>query len=280
MLYIPIMRKHLERGAIAITGLLLVASLVSLGGKIVARRAVAAEPYPDLYSSANFEYMPVTEKTVYLTFDDGPSANTEEILEVLREEDVKATFFVCAQQDTERDVPAILQKIVEEGHQLGLHTYTHDYSIYRSMDAYLEDLNKINSYIEEHTGQRPQILRFPGGSCTGNCPVDVMQNIVDEVTRRGYVYYDWNVVSGDDSTYVQDADFLAECVMRQIQDLDCPIILFHDGPTPTTTAQAVRQLIPQLRERGYTFDKLTPQVRPVQLRKPTSMEVAGEMPVD
>ena len=124
------------------------------------------ELYPDFYAPQDFCATERVENTVYLTFDDGPSARTDEILKTLAEKDVKATFFVVGQNDE-----ANLQRmrdIVEQGHTIGMHTYSHDYEkIYASVEAYLEDMYQIFCQIKETTGVTPTVFRFPGGSING-----------------------------------------------------------------------------------------------------------------
>ena len=154
--------------------------------------------YDNLYVQNDFEYKEAQDSICYLTFDDGPSTeNTEKILDILKKYNIKATFFVIY-KDTEKE-KAMYKRIVEEGHTIGVHTASHDYEkIYSSVDAYLKDFNKIASHIEEITGEKPEIFRFPGGSVNSYNGAVYMQ-IVSEMMRRGYTYYDWNVGSGDAS---------------------------------------------------------------------------------
>lgn len=131
------------------------------------------------------------DNAVYLTFDDGPSARTDEILEILDKYGVKATFFVVGANE-EGDLER-MQKIVAAGHTLAIHSYSHDYKkIYASVEAYLEDFNQMFCQIYEATGVKPQIFRFPGGS-VNSYNVGIHQQLIAEMTRRGFVYFDWNV---------------------------------------------------------------------------------------
>ena len=135
------------------------------------------------------------DNAVYLTFDDGPSARTDEILEILDKYGVKATFFVVGANE-EGDLER-MQKIVAAGHTLAIHSYSHDYKkIYASVEAYLEDFNQMFCQIYEATGVKPQIFRFPGGS-VNSYNVGIHQQLIAEMTRRGFVYFDWNVANGD-----------------------------------------------------------------------------------
>ena len=261
-------RHKLELTAIYITAAMLVVSVISLGAKTVfayqAHEHGEEEKYPALYVYVEDieEVTAPNQKTVYFTFDDGPSRNTEKILDVLLEENVKATFFVCAQCADSVDVPAIMRRILREGHEIGLHTYMHDYQkLYRSLDDYLEDLNQINDYIIEATGYQPNILRFPGGSGTANASPALKKQIISEITRRGYKYYDWDIDSGDSTKHVNSVEYLFNRIIKGTKDRQRVIILMHDSPGPVTTPDAVRLAIPALREQGYTFDKLTAAVK-------------------
>lgn len=265
-------RAKFEMLAIYIVAILLVISVAGLAGRVVSARsnetakAIANEKYPNLYAPAIKGDITNPDKTVYFTFDDGPSKNTEKLLDILKEERVKATFFVTIQlEDTEYAIN-MLKRIVDEGHTIGLHSYTHDFGkIYKNSDAYLADINKLNDFIIEHTGYQPTILRFPGGSRTANCKRDTMDAIITEITRRGYVYYDWDVVSGDDST-VYPAEHLSGTVLRGMKNLDSAVILAHDSGLQKTTSEATRLIIEELREQGFTFDKLTANIEPRHLK--------------
>lgn len=218
--------------------------------------------YQNLYVENEFNYIETEEKVCYLTFDDGPSTeNTEKILDVLKKHNIKATFFVIY-KDTEKE-KAMYKRIVEEGHTIGVHTASHDYEkIYSSVDAYLEDFNKISSHIENITGVKPEIFRFPGGSINSYNGAVYMQ-IVAEMTRRGYTYYDWNVGSGDASYGTASKDWIVGNVVNGVAKGSSNIILMHDTNAKDTTAQALPEIIERLSARGYRFDKLTKEVKPV-----------------
>uniref|UniRef100_S0DFZ7 Carbohydrate esterase family 4 protein n=1 Tax=termite gut metagenome TaxID=433724 RepID=S0DFZ7_9ZZZZ len=253
-------KSKFELTAIYVTAVMLVASLISLGVRASEAGSIE-ERYPSLYAENIVEMTVPEQKTVYLTFDDGPSRNTEKILDILKEENVKATFFVCAQCAESVDVPALLQRILAEGHEIGLHSYMHDYGkVYRSLEDYLEDLNKINDYIFESAGYKSNILRFPGGSKSSNASSELMKRIIAEVTRRGYRYYDWNIDSGDSTTEVNSAGYLSGKIIKNTKDRQQVIVLMHDSPGPKTTPEAVKIAIPALREQRYVFDRLTPSV--------------------
>lgn len=242
--------------------------LVSLGGLFSqVTAAVEEEQYPNLYNTTTALPQPPDEKTIYLTFDDGPSENTSKILDILQKHQAKATFFVTAQNADADYMPEVLQRIVDEGHTIGLHSYTHRADqIYQSVESYLQDIHQLNDYLIETVGIHPEILRFPGGSATVHASPETMKAIIREMTRRGYPYYDWDVVSGDDTTTVYDAAYLAERIVRGAEGLDSAIVLLHDSPAPVTTPQAVDIAIQTLSQQGYQFCALDTGVPPVHIK--------------
>ena len=140
------------------------------------------ELYPDLYVERNEEMFDDVPNSVYLTFDDGPSPVTKDILKVLKEKDVKATFFVVYNDSSE--AAELLREIAEEGHTIGVHSTTHIYSqIYSSVEAFLSDFEMTATWIEEVTGNKPEIFRFPGGSIN-IYNEGIYQTIIAEMLRR------------------------------------------------------------------------------------------------
>lgn len=195
-------------------------------------------------------------KVCYLTFDDGPSNNTLEILKVLKKYNVKATFFVTA-----NGINKYMKNIVEEGHTIALHTYCHEYSkIYASVDAYFDDLNKIHDLVKKETGVDSRVIRFPGGSsntisrsyCSG-----IMSVLTKKVIEEGYQYFDWNADSTDANRDGQPVETLVSHVNADAKGMDSITVLMHDTDAKKTTAQALPQIIENLREKGFAFDKLT-----------------------
>jgi len=188
-----------------------------------------------------------------LTFDDGPSANTADILDTLKEEGIKASFFVVYRPQYEH----LYRRIVEEGHTLGLHSYTHSYdTIYSSDEAFYNDLDSIAAYVERVTGVVPDIMRFPGGS---NCPEGeqrtpgIMARLREGVRTVGYTYYDWNIYPGDASALSVPKDTIVDNLKRQMNGQQDAVVLLHDSPAKTTTAEALPEIIDCLRGEGYTF---------------------------
>lgn len=222
--------------------------------------------YKNLYVDNDFVYDETAEegnnKKVYLTFDDGPSTeNTEKILAVLKKYDIKATFFVIYRDSDEEK--ELYRRIVEEGHTIGVHSASHNYEkIYNSVEDYLKDFNKLSKHIEELTGVKPEIFRFPGGSVNSYNGA-VYEQIISEMTRRGYTYYDWDVSSGDASYGTASANWITDNVVNGVRKSKTNIVLMHDTNAKDTTVQALPKMIEKLKKKGYTFEKLTKDVKPV-----------------
>lgn len=252
----------------ALVTLLAVAALfaplwMTMGGRM-ARAAGQRSLYPDLVVETGGPFDPPAHKTVYLTYDDGPSGNTAALLDVLKAEGVPATFFVIGRE--EAPYPALYRRMAEEGHTVGVHTYSHKYDeIYKSVEGYLADFAKVEGLIYDTTGVHPKIFRFPGGSVNALAPSKtVLRSIVEEITARGYIYYDWNVVSGDDTATVYPPEVLAANVEKAALGKDNVVVLFHDAPLCRTTPEATRLVIQHFRTLGYTFAPLTEAVQPIQ----------------
>lgn len=192
------------------------------------------------------------EKVVYLTFDDGPSPVTETILDILDSYGVKATFFVTAQ------FPEYLDMIAEEysrGNTVGMHTYTHEYSIYQSMDTYFADLDQISAIVEEQIGYVPFLVRLPGGSSNTvsmNYATGIMTEICGELLSRGYQYWDWNAETGDGGTVTVDEAY-ANAISPVAYGMTDVVILAHDMPAKQTTVDALPSIIEYYLANGYEF---------------------------
>lgn len=201
-------------------------------------------------------------RQVYLTFDDGPSEQTEEILDVLKKYNVKATFFVVGKTD-ERS-KELYRRIVDEGHTIGLHSYSHKYSdLYASKDAFQSDLLKISDLIYQVTGQRTMLYRFPGGSSNKVSNVD-MQLLIQYLNESGYTYYDWNVMSGDASAQNFSAETLTENVMSGIKKNQTSIVLYHDADSRTATVQSLTDVIKQLIDMGAQILPIDDNTKKIQ----------------
>ena len=204
---------------------------------------------------------PVTdpnEKVLYLTFDDGPSKNTTKILDILDQYGAKATFFVIHTYD---GCEAQIKQIYERGHAIGLHSYSHKFSIYSSMDDYFADLNQISDLVYNATGVRSKLVRFPGGTsntiskdyCAG-----IMTALAEELPKRGYYYFDWDWDSTDASGNTVSADKIYQNSIKAAQNDDHHVILLmHDAPIKTTTVEALPRVLQYYKDQGYRFDKLS-----------------------
>lgn len=185
---------------------------------------------------------------VYLTFDDGPSEHTNEILDILDDYGIKATFFVVGKED-EASLAAY-QRIVDEGHTIAMHSYSHKYSdIYSSLDAFQTDLERIQNLIYDTTGVECRYYRFPGGSSNKVSNTD-MSAYISYLNAQGITYYDWNVSSGDATTQAFTADELVENVMADVVKYKTSIVLLHDSTAKTTTVQALPAMIEALQQSG------------------------------
>lgn len=193
--------------------------------------------------------------TIYLTFDDGPSNNTSKILDILKQEDIKATFFLVNFNSSYN--PAV-KRIYDEGHSIGIHSYTHNYKlIYSSVSAYFDDLNKMNDKIKTITGSDTKLLRFPGGSSNtiSSFNKGIMTTLVKEVTNAGYHYFDWNVDSSDAWSARNSNDVYNNVVNNLKKGTN--IVLMHDLSSNEKTVNALEKIIKYAKEKGYTFANIT-----------------------
>lgn len=202
-------------------------------------------------------------QTVYLTFDDGPSAYTPKFLDILDQYGVKGTFFVINSR-----YKSTMKDIVNRGHAIGLHTATHNYAqLYSSDEAYYNDLNTISSVVKEQTGVDTKLIRFPGGGsntiskkyCSG-----IMSRITKGVEEKGYVYYDWNCSSGDAEPGRKTVENIMKNIKKYPKSAKNIIVLMHDSQA--ITLQALPQIIEYYKSCGMSFGVLTTDVPPVHHR--------------
>lgn len=199
-------------------------------------------------------------KKVYLTFDDGPSENTETILKILDEYHVKATFFVIGKTDeksTQR-----YKEIAAAGHTIGLHSYSHDYKkVYASVESFADEYDKLRKYVYDLTGVDSRLIRFPGGSSTTASSLP-MQDYIDYANSAGYTYFDWNVSSGDGTDNV-DVQQIIDNVISNVGNFSEPVILMHDANNKITTIEALPYIISYLIQNGYMPSPIDETVKPV-----------------
>ena len=180
-------------------------------------------------------------RKVYLTFDDGPSIYTDEILDILSMYEVKATFFVVGQEDEE--LLPMYQRIIDEGHSLGMHSYSHKYTeIYASLDNFKADTEKIRNLILNNTGVECSLYRFPGGS-SNSIGKEHIQEFIAYLDEEGITYYDWNVTSKDATGVTLTIDELVENSTSELEKYNSAYILLHDSSTKYSTVQALPRII-------------------------------------
>ena len=194
------------------------------------------------------------EGTIYLTFDDGSSPITNEIVKILDEYNIKATFFVISVND--------YTKIAyNHGHSIGLHSYTHNYSyIYASQDNYFNDLSQISNAVYNNLGLRTTIIRFPGGSSntiSRKYNVGIMTNLTREVLKRGYTYFDWNIDSNDAGSDVKNSQNIINNVITNLSLNRSNVVLMHDSKGHEATVEALKTIISYGKNNGYTFKAIT-----------------------
>ena len=197
-------------------------------------------------------------KTMYLTFDDGPSEeNTSAVLDILKENNIQATFFVVG--ENVRKHPEVAKRIVEEGHTIGIHCNSHDYEkIYADVDSYLADFQEAWDAVYEVTGVEVQLFRFPGGSINAYNE-EVYEEIITEMTDKGYIYFDWNG-SLEDAMSKTSPEKLIENARESTLGRRRVVMLAHDIVYNTTLC--LQELIDSFPE--YRMEPLTPEVTPIQ----------------
>lgn len=217
----------------------------SFGNVSTAQRTVTVKPSPQ---QPNQEVKP-DGKVIYLTFDDGPSTTTTpKLLDVLAKYNVKVTFFVI---DANHD---LIKREYDEGHSVAIHSATHDYNkIYANDQAFFDDLNQMNSVIEQATGHKTKLMRFPGGSSntiSAHSSPGIMTRLTQEVRDAGFQYFDWNVSSGD-AGETTSTDQVYENVINGCNGRDVSVVLQHD--IKDFSVDAVERIINWGLSNGYTF---------------------------
>lgn len=199
-----------------------------------------------------------SEKSIYLTFDDGPAGKvTLSILDTLKKEDVHATFFLIGNQIKGQE--DILVRMKEEGHSLGLHSMTHEKcKLYSSNEGFLKEMLEVQNCIKEATGYTSCILRFPFG-CNNNS-YHLKPELIELLHSNNFKIYDWNVDSGDGA----NPNSCPSTLLRKSQsDKDTIFLLMHCGYQSKTTAEALPSIIKYYKDQGYTFkviDNDTPEI--------------------
>lgn len=207
---------------------------------------------------------------VYLTFEDGPSENTEAILNILAQYNVKATFFVVGKED--EDSQELYKRIVEEGHTLGMHSYSNKYSqIYQSKDAFEEDFNRLRDELYQVTGVESIYYRFPGGSSNqiSNVP---MSDFIHYLNEQGVIYYDWNISAGDAASNAYSAEEIVANVVDDVVKYKTSVVLLHDASDKSTTVEALAPIIEALNEMGAEILPIDEDTSVIQYVKADSID--------
>lgn len=221
-----------------------------------------AASHPSLYAKGPVgDFVEAPKGTVYLTFDDGPSALTAPLLQVLDQYGAKATFFLCDQSGMDGYMPEI-RKIYEQGSTCAVHSYSHEYKkIYASVDAFLDDFQKMYDKINAETdGHCARVFRFPGGSnATPN--EKIREDLLTEMLRRGFVYYDWDGDSRDASDAANSSAAIYQNVVSAIQN-GSQVILLHNTGAKQATLDAMPKILQWGKENGYTFAAMPENLDP------------------
>ena len=213
---------------------------------------------------------PGDQLKVYLTFDDGPSSNTAAILDTLAQYNVKATFFVVGKEDEESQ--EMYKRIVNEGHTLGMHSYSHKYSvIYDSLENFEDDFTKIQNYLYDITGEDCHYYRFPGGSSNqiSNVP---MSDFIHYLNEQGVIYYDWNVSAGDAASNAYSSEEIVANVMDDVVKYKTSVVLLHDGTDKSATVEALGPLIEALEGMGAQILPIDEDTQVIQYVKADTVE--------
>lgn len=194
---------------------------------------------------------------IYLTFDDGPSKSiTPKVLDILKKKNIKATFFILNYDDSKEE---IVKRIVNEGHTIAIHGYSHNYKeIYKSEEIYMQNIKRLQDKIKRTTGYNATITRFPGGSSNtvSRYNPGIMTRLTNEVLKNGYKYFDWNISSGDAGEAKSSADVYNN-VVSNLRKSRSNVVLMHDFNGNTKTLNALEDIIDYGISNGYTFNKIT-----------------------
>ncbi|TKH05635.1 polysaccharide deacetylase [Peribacillus simplex] len=207
------------------------------------------------------------QKIAYLTFDDGPSLNTMDILDILDRYHVKATFFVKGNE--EPYAKGCYQEMISRGHSIALHSYTHDYSIiYRSTEGFFQDLNRLETMLQKEYGIKSRIVRLPGGSNNHlrhqAATKPIINGILQQLKEKGYIYFDWSIDSTDGFSPSISERQIITAVQKGTKDQKHVNILLHDINSMKNTVRALPDIIEFLKKEGYTFetiDETTPKMQ-------------------
>ncbi len=193
-------------------------------------------------------------KRAFLTFDDGPSSNTNQILDILNERGIKATFFVLG-SNVEKN-PEMVKRMYDEGHFIANHGYSHVYeTIYQSPQTVLDEYNKCNQMVRDAIGEQEynsHLFRFPGGLVGGKY-ADIKNQANDLLLQNNIVHVDWNALNGDSETTSPTIEYEMQRIQETVGDKQSVVILMHDAQAKKVTVEALPSMIDYLKEQGYEF---------------------------
>ena len=223
--------------------------------KIEEEKEAKRVKYTDKWKQSVENIYSSDKKRAFLTFDDGPSDVTPIILDTLKQENIKATFFVLGQRVEQK--PDMVKRMYDEGHFIANHGYSHVYdSIYSSKEAVLDEFNKCNIAVQNAIGDNEynsHLFRFPGGSIGGKYS-ELKLQAKDLLKQNGIESVDWNALNGDAETNDLTPEFELERLQCTVQGKNSVVILMHDSPLKKVTAESLSQLIGYLRNEGYEFN--------------------------
>lgn len=213
-----------------------------------------------LYSFTSYKALATDEKIAYLTFDDGPSENTDKILDILDKYNIKATFFVIGKKDKASEQR--YKKIVEKGHTIALHSMTHNYKlIYSNLKSFKKDFKKISNLVKRYTGITSKYYRFPGGSSNKVSKVS-MSKLIRWLKKKGITYFDWNS-GGGDAVPKYSVKNIYDSIVKFSGVYNKLTVLMHDSYNKVNTVKALPKIIEKLSKDGYKFLKITDETKPI-----------------
>ena len=193
-------------------------------------------------------------KRAFLTFDDGPSNNTNQILDILKEKNTKASFFVLG-SNVEKN-PEMVKRMYNEGHFIANHGYSHVYeTIYQSPQSVLDEYNKCNQLVRDAIGEQEydsHLFRFPGGFVGGKY-ADIKNQAKDLLLQNNIVHVDWNALNGDSETTRPTVEYEMQRIQETVENKQSVVILMHDAQAKKVTVDALPQIIDYLQQQGYEF---------------------------
>jgi peptidoglycan/xylan/chitin deacetylase (PgdA/CDA1 family) len=194
------------------------------------------------------------KKVCYLTFDDGPSENTEKVLDILKKYNIKATFFVVGREVTPKRAQ-IIRRMKEEGHEIGIHANEHVYEkLYASEESFFKDYETLYVTLVKQYDLQPTLFRFPGGSRC-NCLNGKGKEYIQKMKEKGFTCFDWNV-SGEDAVGSPTVESIQKNVLKRGLGCRRAIVLLHDSNMAGKTVEALPGIIEKFLEEGFAFDTL------------------------